>query len=312
MDPITVTKVGLHAAGFLRKHWKRILTAIVVLLGTVILIPTVIFMGIFGFLPVPSDDVKMHYSQVAKETGVKEEYLIYFDTVKYHNHPRSLEEIKKTSKVFLKEEEKISTGKDGKNEVEVVVVYLTIDQVMDEQNFTKEERNHMLMLLQLNERSDVGSNLPGTISDGGTDEIILPIKNSTFIWPAPQINGITDYFRSRKNPVTGVQETHRGVDLASGNDNGKKIIASREGTVVVAEFNKFCGNMIQIRHDDTYQTKYCHCSKIFVKKGQKVPQGYVIGAVGSTGNSTGPHLHFGIEKNGKLINPLPYIIDTKP
>lgn len=302
----------IQAVSLLRKHWRKILVAIVAIFGLLALIPTVIIMGLFGLIPIPSDDVQAHYQQVASQTGVKKEYLIYFDTVRYHNEPRTLNQIEATSKKFYREEKRTYRDEDGKTETEIVIVYLSMEEVMSNEGFTQEEREHMEMLLKLGQDGGGTPTDPDTPSEEGTGEILLPVKNSPFIWPTPQINNWTDTFRKRINPQTGKKEFHKGVDLASGNDKGKKIVAARAGKVIHADYDDKCGNGIIIQHDKGYQTKYCHASKLYVKKGQEVPQGYVIAAVGSTGNSTGPHLHFGIIEKGKYVNPLPFIIDTKP
>jgi murein DD-endopeptidase MepM/ murein hydrolase activator NlpD len=95
---------------------------------------------------------------------------------------------------------------------------------------------------------------------------------------------------------------HRAIDYAA--QYGTPIRAVGDGTVIFAAYNGPYGNMVKIRHNGTYQTNYGHMSKFAVKKGDKVKQGSVIGYIGSTGLSTGPHLHYEMEKNGVKINPL--------
>ncbi len=101
----------------------------------------------------------------------------------------------------------------------------------------------------------------------------------------------------------GWTKSHRGIDYAA--VMGTPIRAVGDGTIISAGWNtQGYGNRISIRHNETYTTNYAHLSKIFVKKGQKVKQGDIIGAVGSTGFSTGPHLHYELVKFGTKINPL--------
>lgn len=95
---------------------------------------------------------------------------------------------------------------------------------------------------------------------------------------------------------------HRAIDYAA--KSGTPIRATADGTVVQAGWNGPYGNFVSIRHNATYTTNYAHQSKIAVKRGQRVSQGQVIGYVGSTGFSTGPHLHYEMVKNGTKINPL--------
>ena len=123
----------------------------------------------------------------------------------------------------------------------------------------------------------------------------LPIKYKLFTSP----------FGWRKDPVTGKKTFHYGVDLAA--DKGTKIVASRAGTVSAATYDKTMGYYVQIDHGDGFKSVYLHMTHYVVKKGQNVTQGQVIGYCGSTGKSTGPHLHFGISKNGEYVNPAGYI-----
>lgn len=99
---------------------------------------------------------------------------------------------------------------------------------------------------------------------------------------------------------------HRAVDYAA--VYGTPIRAVGDGTVILAAYNGAYGNMVKIRHNGTYQTNYGHMSKFAVKKGNKVKQGSVIGYIGSTGLSTGPHLHYEMEKNGVKVNPLKEVL----
>ena len=123
----------------------------------------------------------------------------------------------------------------------------------------------------------------------------LPIRYKLFTSP----------FGWRKDPVTGKKTFHYGVDLAA--DKGTKIVASRAGTVSAATYDKTMGYYVQIDHGDGFKSVYLHMTHYVVKKGQHVTQGQVIGYCGSTGKSTGPHLHFGISKNGEYVNPAGYI-----
>ena len=112
----------------------------------------------------------------------------------------------------------------------------------------------------------------------------------------------TSLFGSRRDPITGAKSTHKGVDMAC--PTGTPILASCSGTVAVAGFSNLYGNYVVIKHANGYQTLYAHMSKTLAKKGQWVSQGTRIGLVGSTGYSTGPHLHFTVYKNGNPIDPL--------
>lgn len=116
---------------------------------------------------------------------------------------------------------------------------------------------------------------------------------------------LSSYFGPRADPFTGVRSNHTGIDMAC--PQGSAIMASASGTVAVSGFHPVYGNYVIIKHSNGYQTLYGHMSKILVKKGQWISQGSRIGLVGSTGYSTGPHLHFSVYKNGRLVNPLSLI-----
>lgn len=119
---------------------------------------------------------------------------------------------------------------------------------------------------------------------------------------------LTSGFGKRKHPILGYTKMHRGVDFAA--PTGTPIYAAGDGTIEVAGRNGGYGNYIRIRHNGTYKTAYAHLSRIKVKKGSRVRQGQVIGMVGSTGRSTGPHLHYEVHQNSKQTNPLSVKLPT--
>ena len=98
---------------------------------------------------------------------------------------------------------------------------------------------------------------------------------------------------------------HTGVDFAA--YSGTKIYSWKSGKVTFAGWSGGYGNFIEVSHDDGTISRYAHCSKLNVSLGQIVKKGQTIGYVGSTGNSTGPHLHFEIKVNGNFVNPLSYL-----
>ena len=111
---------------------------------------------------------------------------------------------------------------------------------------------------------------------------------------------------SRYGEISSIRSSaHKGLDLAC--KMGTDIMSVADGTVVFAEYNGSFGNLVKIDHGNDVQTWYAHCSKIYVKVGQEVKAGDVIAAVGSTGNSTGPHLHFEVRINGNAVNPQIYV-----
>lgn len=126
----------------------------------------------------------------------------------------------------------------------------------------------------------------------------------TFIWP---LSGgrISSYFGRRRSPTAGASSYHKGLDIAT--PTGSAVYASSGGVVSSAGWQGGYGYAVVIRHPDGHSTRYAHLSKILVSVGQSVAQGQTIAKSGSTGVSTGPHLHFEVIENGVQVDPLGYL-----
>lgn len=134
----------------------------------------------------------------------------------------------------------------------------------------------------------------------------LTYDGGQLAWPLPGYSRISSGFGERKDPFTGkVTEAHYGIDIPA--PQGTKIYACYDGEVAWAKWNNSAGNWVGIDHGDGLYTVYMHMSKILVKPGQKISKGDVVGLVGSTGRSTGPHLHLAVRLNGKYVQPLDYV-----
>jgi murein DD-endopeptidase MepM/ murein hydrolase activator NlpD len=125
--------------------------------------------------------------------------------------------------------------------------------------------------------------------------------SGAFSWPVT--GTITSPFGWRSNPFGGSPEFHQGLDIAA--PSGTTVTAAADGTVIMAQWYGGYGNYILIDHGGGYSTGYGHLSAIYVSNGQALKRGQAIGAVGSTGQSTGPHLHFEIRIDGKPVDPAP-------
>lgn len=121
----------------------------------------------------------------------------------------------------------------------------------------------------------------------------------------PTVGKETSPFGWRIHPVTGLRSLHEGLDLA--NKEGTPIRAAKSGIVTFAGYNDISGNNILIRHYDGQETSYYHMSRLKASRGQAVHQGQTIGLMGTTGRSTGNHLHFEIRINGMKVDAAPYI-----
>lgn len=129
-----------------------------------------------------------------------------------------------------------------------------------------------------------------------------------FLWPiSPSVrnyNYLSSFFGSRRHPITNRAENHTGVDIPVA--GGTPIFASKSGVITISGYHWSYGNYVVVSHTDGYSTLYAHMSKRAAKEGQVVEQGQVIGYVGTTGSSTGNHLHFEVRINGARKDPLLY------
>ncbi len=126
-----------------------------------------------------------------------------------------------------------------------------------------------------------------------------------FKWPAPSYTRISDDYGWRTHPILGIKQFHNGVDMAA--PSGSPILAAYDGEVVAASYSATMGNYIMIDHGDGLYTVYMHASSLLVSQGQMVAKGEQIAKVGSTGRSTGPHLHFTVRKDGNYVSPWNYL-----
>ena len=152
--------------------------------------------------------------------------------------------------------------------------------------------------------SSGSSSSGGSSSGGSSGGSSAPASSGS--WKIPcNYTKLTSAFGYRDAPTAGASTYHQGVDLAGA--EGTPIYASRAGTVTTATFGKSAGYYVTINHGDGFSSVYMHMTHYVVSKGTKVSQGQVIGYMGSTGVSTGNHLHFGISYNGSYVNPANYI-----
>jgi murein DD-endopeptidase MepM/ murein hydrolase activator NlpD len=125
----------------------------------------------------------------------------------------------------------------------------------------------------------------------------------SLVWPLKGI--ITSYFGMRKDPITQKRALHDAIDIAA--PIGTDIKAADDGVVIFSSWKKSYGNYVKISHGNGVVTGYAHNSKILVSVGQHVSKGQIIAKLGTTGRSTGPHLDFGVIRNGIAVNPLMYL-----
>lgn len=211
--------------------------------------------------------------------------------VKYQN---TVEEIAQLANTLEEEQQKLVSLKQ---------------QVLTEQEEVStllEEKNRQLaqiktdLSLEMQAQEDIlaliRQNLDENSGSGGS---------SQFIWPCPSSRRVTSDYGKRESPTAGASTDHKGIDIGAA--SGSDIVAASAGTVSYAGYSKGAGNYITVDHGNGISTIYMHCSSLVAKRGQKVSAGQVIAKVGSTGYSTGPHLHFGVSKNGNYVSPWDYL-----
>lgn len=179
----------------------------------------------------------------------------------------------------------------------------TVAEAADLYQLTTEQRSHMEEMLRpenaalLNEVLWDIPYISGAVVDG-------------WAYPLPEEGTITEYYGMRVHPITGAWVLHQGLDI--GVAEGTPIFAVRAGTVTAATYNDSAGNYVTIDHADGFRSIYMHMAVYIVSAGQEVAAGQVIGYVGSTGESTGPHLHIGISYNGVYLDPQGYLTYQDP
>lgn len=192
--------------------------------------------------------------------------------------------------------------------LEITITHKTSDEMARQYNFNPRQNEYLALMSEPENQSLWAELLGGYTSGGG--QIVNPntdwVGTSIFQWPLPQSYTITSWFGYREDPFTGEIAYHSGTDIAA--PEGTPILAAADGTVTIANaidsWGGGYGYHIKVKHNDTYDTLYAHCFSICVTVGQEVKQGEVIGYVGTTGNSTGNHLHFEVWQNGERTDAL--------
>lgn len=191
----------------------------------------------------------------------------------------------------------VRRGVTGKETVTELVTYI------DNTRVSAQEIDRKRISDPIAQKTDVGTKSTKVYGSSGSYNV--NVSNEGFVWPVPgYYNRVSSPFGYRSRGF------HNGVDISGSGINGKVIVAAKDGVVErVSKGNSGLGNQIAINHGGGVVTRYGHClsGSISVRTGQRVSAGQAIARVGSTGNSTGPHLHFEVRINGSAVNPLPYI-----
>lgn len=257
---------------------------------------------------------------------------------KYHNYDSHIAKLKEQ----LREKKKIITDQDQQNQnlqlqLDLKAASFELNNLKQEAAF-KAEKELLISnaVSELNERSELIKEIVGSIgiklpkeskevqkSSGGlfipkpdderdelldqADKYLKTIRYLPLGRPAK--GSITSHFGKRRDPLNNKKAFHTGVDIRG--KKGDKIYATADGVVIKAFRNGGYGNYIKISHKNGYTTSFSHMQAYLVKKGEKVARGQLIGLIGNTGRSTGPHLHYEVALNGKPINPYDFMKTDK-
>lgn len=218
------------------------------------------------------------------------------------------------------EVEVTTTNEDGEEETTtetvsetvliIEITHKTASDMAREYRFNSRQNEYLNLMMQPDNQNLWAQLLGGLVAGGG--QIIIPdtdwVPIGVLAWPLPQTFSISSPFGYREDPFTGEIEYHNGTDIVA--PNGTQILAAAAGTVTIANgIDSWGGNYgyhIKIDHGNGLETLYAHCSAICVTPGQQVQQGEVIGFVGSTGNSTGNHLHFEVWMSGERTDAMSF------
>ena len=177
-------------------------------------------------------------------------------------------------------------------------VFIEFSETEQEAYITELEVDRLLRLSQfeLEKYSEVENSL---------SDIKERLRHTPSIWPTT--GWLSRGYGMKYDPFTGYKQMHRGLDIA--NHTNTPVIATADGRVSIISTATQLGKMITIDHGYGYRTRFGHLNKLLVKRGQRVKRGDVIGLMGSTGYSTGPHLHYEIFRNNKFLNPNDFILN---
>lgn len=246
--------------------------------------------------------------------------IVAYDRRMLENYKRSKEEVEQREQVLLAEREELAAFEAAtskkQQEVESLISKKNADlavyqnKINDGRNSLKElnqdiaEQEKRIEAMEAEIRKKEEEARKAAQKAGKTYNTVA-IGNIKFIWPCPSSSKITSGFGDRDSPTEGASTNHKGIDVSA--PTGSDIVAAASGTVTISTYSYSAGNYIMIHHGGGVYTVYMHCSELLVSAGQEVSQGQVIAKVGSTGYSTGPHLHFGIRVDGSYVNPAKYV-----
>ncbi len=239
-------------------------------------------------------------------------YFMISEIIEYDNNLLEELDYKKTKleEAKQKQEEQEKELRVAKNKINSTNILLNNTKILKENymlKLTDEEKTLQEQIAQYKEeQADLERKILASINWAGT--MSIKFTGGVMVWPiAMEGTYITSGYGNRLHPIQGVYKNHAGIDISGSNVNGAPVVAAADGVVTYAGWIGGYGNCIIINHGSGIVSLYGHGSETVATVGQVVKQGDIIMKVGSTGNSTGPHVHFEIRKNGEVVDPIPYL-----
>lgn len=239
-------------------------------------------------------------------------YFIISEIIEYDNNLLEELDYKKTKleEAKQKQEEQEKELRVAKNKINSTNILLNNTKILKENymlKLTDEEKTLQEQIAQYKEeQADLERKILASINWTGT--MSIKFTGGVMVWPiAMEGTYITSGYGNRMHPIQGVYKNHAGIDISGSNVNGAPVVAAADGVVTYAGWIGGYGNCIIINHGSGIVSLYGHGSETVATVGQVVKQGDIVMKVGSTGNSTGPHVHFEIRKNGEVVDPIPYL-----
>lgn len=275
------------------------------LIFAAVIVLTVLFVSKSG--GTAAQNLKSDFSLLMSVSYGKEDVQKTWNSVKnYFSSPASLSVFKNTSEnaettVTEPQNSEKSTDSAETSQTEksngtkaTEVTTETSTKKATEETKTSEKTNLKLSKKTDSSKKAVSQKSSDSFSKIASQKIIMPVSGP-----------YTSYFGARTNPITGKDSFHTGLDIAAA--QGTKIKAAYSGVVRKVGEDSRSGKYIYLTHENGVETLYCHCSAVLAEQGASIRQGETIALVGSTGWSTGPHLHFEFHKNGERLDPLPLL-----
>ena len=235
------------------------------------------------------------------------EQLMQYDTNllnEMENTRLQIEQIKSNQET---QEKQIKTNRQKVNQTQILLQNTKVIQENYILQLTDEEKalNEQITKYK-EEQREIENQILAAINWSGT--MAIQFTGGAMVWPiAMEGTYITSGYGYRTHPIQGVYKKHAGIDISGANVYGAPVVAAADGVVIYAGWISGYGNCVMINHGNGIVSLYGHGSEIITTMGATVKQGTIVMKVGSTGNSTGPHVHFEIRKNGQVVDPIPYL-----